>query len=190
MKLDELLKLKLKRDLKVELSLAYKKNAVISAYYSESEFNEIIQVKLDKLKDMEITIDKTKAPNAAPEKYVTEYQGRGLPRETDYDFWSDGSKNKPTRSIPNQCCARAMGPRYSDIRCSSRASGSSEYCKTHLNRLNRVGYLRFGRYDEKRPEINERGNTIQWQDLTAMESINLVIQYQDTNICRLINKSN
>ena len=47
------------------------------------------------------------------------------------------------------------------------------------------GYLSFGRYDEKRPSINEKGNPIPWQDLSAMESIDLVIQYQDMNLKKL-----
>ena len=54
-----------------------------------------------------------------------------------------------------------------------------------MNRLQREGYLSFGRYDEKRPSINEKGNPIPWQDLSAMESIDLVIQYQDMNLKKL-----
>ena len=86
----------------------------------------------------------------------------------------------------HQCCARIYTKsRHMESRCSSKCFGNTEYCKTHLNRLNREGYLSFGRYDEKRPTINEKGNPIPWQDLTAMESIDLVVQYQDMNLKRL-----
>ena len=86
----------------------------------------------------------------------------------------------------HQCCARIYTKsRHMESRCSSKCFGNTEYCKTHLNRLNREGYLSFGRYDEKRPTINEKGNIIPWQDQTAMESIDLVVQYQDMNLKRL-----
>jgi hypothetical protein len=97
--------------------------------------------------------------------------------------------DEPPSPIPhkrNQCCARIYTKhRHMESRCSSKCFGNAEYCKTHLNRLHREGYLSFARYDEKRPSINEKGNPIPWQDLSAMESINLVIQYQDMNLNKL-----
>ena len=97
--------------------------------------------------------------------------------------------DEPPSPIPhkrNQCCARIYTKhRHMERRCSSKCYGTTDYCKTHLNRLHREGYLSFGRYDEKRPSINEKGNPIPWQDLSAMESINLVIQYQDMNLNKL-----
>lgn len=97
--------------------------------------------------------------------------------------------DEPSSPIPhkrNQCCARIYTKhRHMESRCSSKCFGNAEHCKTHLNRLQREGYLSFGRYDEKRPSINEKGNPIPWQDLSAMESINLVIQYQDMNLNKL-----
>ena len=90
----------------------------------------------------------------------------------------------------HQCCARIYTKnRHMESRCSSRCFGNTEYCKTHLNRLNREGYLSFGRYDEKRPTINEKGNPIPWQDLTAMETIDLVVQYQDMNLNKLTDRT-
>ena len=90
----------------------------------------------------------------------------------------------------HQCCARIYTKsRHMESRCSSKCFGNTEYCKTHMNRLNREGYLSFGRYDEKRPTINEKGNPIPWQDLTAMESIDLVVQYQDMNLKKLTDRT-
>jgi hypothetical protein len=94
-------------------------------------------------------------------------------------------------NVRNRCCARIYTKhRHMEGRCSSRCFGNTEYCRTHLNRLEREGYLSFGRYDEKRPSINEKGNPIPWQDLTAMESIDLVVQYQDMNLKKLTNTIN
>ena len=79
-----------------------------------------------------------------------------------------------------------MGKQYSDIRCSYCATKDSEYCKIHLKRIDEYGYLNFGRYDEPRPIINEKGNKIPWRDTTSMEDINTIIQYQSMNFSKLI----
>tara|TARA_B100001093_G_C26287227_1_gene783709 strand:+ start:154 stop:588 length:435 start_codon:yes stop_codon:yes gene_type:complete len=86
----------------------------------------------------------------------------------------------------NQCCARSMGPNYSDIRCSFSTDGNIDYCKKHLKRIEEYGYLSFGRYDGKRPVINEKGTKIPWRDNTSMEDIDTIIQYQSMNLLKLI----
>ncbi len=86
----------------------------------------------------------------------------------------------------NQCCARSMGHNYSDIRCSSSTEENIDYCKKHLKRIEEYGYLSFGRYDGKRPNINEKGTKIPWRDNTAMEDIDTIIQYQSMNLLKLI----
>ena len=86
----------------------------------------------------------------------------------------------------NQCCARSMGPKYSDSRCSSSTEENIDYCKKHLKRIDKYGYLSFGRYDGKRPVINEKGNKIPWRDNTAIEDIDTIIQYQSMNLLKLI----
>tara|TARA_B110000285_G_scaffold12933_1_gene12832 strand:- start:519 stop:962 length:444 start_codon:yes stop_codon:yes gene_type:complete len=86
----------------------------------------------------------------------------------------------------NTCCARVMGPRYSERRCPWNKQPSSEYCKTHSNTIDKQGYLSFGRYDEEKPVINEKGNKIPWRDYTAMEDIDTVIQYQNMKLMKLI----
>jgi len=91
-------------------------------------------------------------------------------------------------SKENQCYARSMGPRYSDIRCPRPKLEDKDYCKLHLRRLDEYDYLLFGRYDEPRPIINEKGNKIPWRDSSAMEDIDTLIQYQHMNLYKLINK--
>jgi hypothetical protein len=86
----------------------------------------------------------------------------------------------------NQCCARSMGKRYSDSRCPSSTEENIDYCKKHLKRIDKYGYLSFGRYDGKRPVINEKGNKIPWRDNSAMEDIDTIIQYQSMNLLKLI----
>jgi len=86
----------------------------------------------------------------------------------------------------NGCCARIMGERYSDRRCPYKSQKDSEYCKNHSKRINEHGYLAFGRYDEPRPSINEKANKIPWRDMTAMEDINAVIQYQNMKLLKMI----
>jgi len=86
----------------------------------------------------------------------------------------------------NQCCARSMGHNYSDIRCPSSTDGNIDYCKKHLKRIEEYDYLSFGRYDGKRPSINEKGTKIPWRDNTAMEDIDTIIQYQSMNLLKLI----
>ena len=95
-------------------------------------------------------------------------------------------KEKNIKIIDNQCCARCMGPRYSDIRCSNKAHGG-DYCKKHTKQIVENDYLKFGRYDEPRPIINEKGNKIPWRDTSALEDINTIIQYQHMNLQKLIN---
>ena len=97
--------------------------------------------------------------------------------------------DKPKKKIiikDNQCCARSMGPRYSDIRCPYPCKDNIDYCFRHSERINEYGYLLFGRFDERRPSINEKGNKIPWRDTTAMEDIDTIIQYQLMNLQKLI----
>ena len=97
--------------------------------------------------------------------------------------------DKPQKKIvikDGTCCARSMGPRYSEIRCPYPRKENIDYCFRHLERIDRCGYLLFGRFDERRPIINEKGNKIPWRDTTAMEDIDTIIQYQLMNLQKLI----
>jgi len=96
------------------------------------------------------------------------------------------TKNKKMIVKDNQCCARIMGPKYSDLRCTRKTQENIDYCKKHLHRINEYGYLAFGRYDQDRPIINEKGNKIPWRDSSATEDIDTIIQYQLINLKKLI----
>ena len=92
-----------------------------------------------------------------------------------------------TIDIPDKdrCCARIMGERNSDKRCPN-TKFKGDYCKVHLKRLDKYGYLAFKRYDEPRPVINEKGNKLIWKDYSALDDINTVIQYQNMKLKKLI----
>lgn len=104
----------------------------------------------------------------------------------DFNLNIDQSINQNKKINENDiCCARIMGPRNSDCRCSHKIH-KDNFCKKHLKRIEEYGFLSFGRYDEKRPHINETGNKIIWRDSTPMEDINTIIQYQNNLIMNLI----
>ena len=84
-------------------------------------------------------------------------------------------------SDENRCCARIMGERYSDERCPYHKV-KDDYCKIHLKRLDKYGYLAFRRFDEPRPIINEKGNKIPWRDNSSLSDINTVIRYQNMKL--------
>lgn len=84
-------------------------------------------------------------------------------------------------SDEDRCCARIMGERYSDKRCPYHKV-KDDYCKIHLKRLDKYGYLAFRRFDESRPTINEKGNKIPWRDNSSLSDINTVIRYQNMKL--------
>ena len=98
------------------------------------------------------------------------------------DLFVKDDKEK-INNIPdeNRCCARIMGERYSDERCPYRKV-KDDYCKIHLKRLDKYGYLAFKRFDEPRPTINEKGNKIAWRDDSSLADINTVIRYQNMKL--------
>jgi len=89
-------------------------------------------------------------------------------------------------SDEDRCCARIMGERYSDERCPYHKV-KDDYCKIHLKRLDKYGYLAFRRFDEPRPTINEKGNKIPWRDNSSLSDINTVIRYQNMKLQKNIN---
>jgi len=104
---------------------------------------------------------------------------------TDNLFVNDNKEKINNISDENRCCARIMGERYSDERCPYRKV-KDDYCKIHLKRLDKYGYLAFKRFDESRPTINEKGNKIAWRDDSALQDINTVIKYQNMKILKNI----
>jgi hypothetical protein len=100
---------------------------------------------------------------------------------TDDLFSKDKTEKKNNIVDKDRCCARIMGERYSDERCPYRKV-KDDYCKIHLKKIDKYGYLLFKRFDESRPIINESGNKIAWRDDSALDDINTVIQYQNMKL--------
>ena len=100
---------------------------------------------------------------------------------TDNLFNIDNNVKINNISEADRCCARIMGERYSDERCPYHKV-KDDYCKIHLKRLDKYGYLAFKRFDEPRPIINEKGNKIPWRDNSSLSDINTVIRYQNMKL--------
>jgi len=150
---DNLLQIKIERELLNDLVKEYQRNNKLSTIYSKNEFIEICKrkIKIKNKKNLICIQDKI--------------QGRGA------------SDNK-------RCCARIWF-HHRGARCPySKYKG--DYCKKHSTMIQNLGYLRFRRHDEKRPMYNEKGNKIPWYDYSPMETINIVIQYQNMNLLKLI----
>lgn len=96
-------------------------------------------------------------------------------------FIKDDKEKINNISDKDRCCARIMGERYSDERCPYRKI-KDDYCKIHLKKIDKYGYLLFKRCDEPRPIINESGNKIAWRDDSALDDINTVIRYQNMKL--------
>ena len=100
---------------------------------------------------------------------------------TDNLFNIDNNVKINNISDEDRCCARIMGERYSDERCPYHKV-KDDYCRIHLKRLDKYGYLAFNRFDEPRPIINEKGNKIAWRDDSSLTDINTVIRYQNMKL--------
>lgn len=136
-----------------------------------------------------IDLLKTKLKNDLLEE-LNEYDIEDLESQIDDKITDDLFVNdvkEKINDIPdeNRCCARIMGERYSDERCPYHKV-KDDYCKIHLKRLDKYGYLRFKRFDESRPIINENGNKIPWRDNSAIEDINTLIHYQNMKLLKNI----
>lgn len=132
-----------------------------------------------------IDILKTKLKNDLLEELI-EYDIEDLESQIDDKITGDlfiNDVKEKINDIPDEkrCCARSMGHRYSDIRCPYHKV-KDDYCKIHLKQLDKYGYLKFKRFDESRPIINENGNKIPWRDSSAIEDINTLIHYQNMKL--------
>lgn len=153
------------------------------------DIHTLLKIKLKN--DLKIELEKEYRKlnlNISKEEYIRIIENKLNDKIENIDISLDN--NKPIKEIENQCCARIMCSKWrnSDSRCTHQIHGG-DYCKKHLRRINKHGFLSFGRYDEKRPEINENGNKIMWRDQSPMEDINTVIQYQSNNFINIIKKS-
>ena len=87
---------------------------------------------------------------------------------------------------PTRCHARIWGSKEhkgEGSQCSHKIKQEC-LCGKHWNELCESGYLRFNRYDEERPIINEDGNPIPWND--GIESIDTIFRYQRMNLHKLL----
>ena len=155
-KLDKLIRIKLANDLYSELMHEYKTTDKFNNLYTENEFQSILNEKIK---------DKLKGIHISIDPSIP---------------------LKEHRKNDTLCIARIMGPHYSDLRCMKKCYEGSEYCRNHLKRIDNYGYLSFGRYDQSRPKINEKGTKIPWRDSSPMEDINTIILYQEAQLKKLI----
>jgi hypothetical protein len=76
----------------------------------------------------------------------------------------------------SRCCARGWFS-HRETRCSKlRMNCNTDYCKIHQNILERNEKLTFGRYDEPKPLLNEKGTRIVWKDSYETQ-INIILRY-------------
>lgn len=146
----------------------------------------LIKIKLEKelLNDLSEYYE-TISDKIEREEYISFIEKRIQDKLSENEFFKD-TTNKKVIAKENQCCARIMGPRYSDLRCTIISQSGTDYCKKHLHRIDQYGYLAFGRFDQDRPIINEKGNKIPWRDSSSMEDIDTIIQYQLMNLKKII----
>ena len=87
---------------------------------------------------------------------------------------------------PDKCHARTWSNHKGNQCKHTKVTG--DYCKTHQRQLNDKGYLEFGRYDEKRPRINQDRNNIPWYDDPPFISIDIMMRYQLRGLHKLISR--
>ena len=89
------------------------------------------------------------------------------------------------RVIPmddTMCAARVWGHKHSHQCRKSKKVG--DYCTQHSTEIQDKGYLKFKRYDEPRPTINEHGEILPWYD--GIETIDILFRYQRVNLHKLL----
>ena len=91
---------------------------------------------------------------------------------------------KDIHGSDNRCCSRVWN-NHRGSRCTFKKI-KGDYCQKHNDMIDTLGYLRFGRYDEPRPRINEKGNIIPWYDYQPMKELDIIIQYQHSMLQKLI----
>jgi len=87
----------------------------------------------------------------------------------------------------NRCCARIWDNHYG-TRCNYLRYKNEDYCKHHLNMIQKKGKLLFNRYDEDKPLYNEKNNRIPWAITTPIEMTNQILQRQWENLSSVIHK--
>jgi len=84
---------------------------------------------------------------------------------------------KSERNDMNElCCARVWSSHYGN-RCSKMKINGKDYCCQHQDMYDKYGYLSLGRYDEKKPLVNEKGNLIPWYNYEILDMLNILAEY-------------
>lgn len=85
----------------------------------------------------------------------------------------------------NRCCARIWDNHYG-TRCRYKVIKDNEYCKHHLNVIEKKGKLLFNRYDEPKPLFNDKNNPIPWENNSKIDILDNILQNQWSNIETII----
>ena len=88
-------------------------------------------------------------------------------------------------SSKDRCCARIWNHHYGD-RCRYKKINNSDYCKHHINVIQKNGELILKRYDQDKPLYNIKKNKIPWFTKPHLEMLNDIIQKQHNNLYRKI----
>ena len=85
----------------------------------------------------------------------------------------------------DRCCSRIWDNHYG-TRCNYKKIVNEDYCRHHLNMIQKNGRLVFNRYDEDKPMYNEKNNRIPWFTKPKIDMLNDIIQYQSRQLNKLI----
>jgi hypothetical protein len=91
----------------------------------------------------------------------------------------------------NDChCKSRTWDNHYGTRCRYLSIKGYDYCKHHLNIINKNGKLKFGRYDDNKPIRNEKGNIIPWINKDKIIILDDIIQDNMLNITHLLRTKN
>lgn len=100
----------------------------------------------------------------------------------DINFLNSEKKYKNTQ---NRCCARIWDNHYG-TRCRYKVFKDNDYCKHHLNLIEKKGKLLFNRYDEPKPLFNDKNNPIPWEKFSKIDILDNILQDQWSNMETII----
>jgi len=84
-----------------------------------------------------------------------------------------------------RCCARIWDNHYG-TRCKYKRVNNEEYCKHHMNVINKTGKLLFNRYDEDKPLFNKKHNPIPWHTKSKTELLDVILKDQWNSLEKVI----
>ena len=108
--------------------------------------------------------------------------------EKDIIFGIPMKQSKPCIADDSQRCCSRIWDSHRGSRCHSVAK-YGDYCGKHHSEIERKGYLQFRRYDECKPTINEKGNSIPWYEHSPLETLDIIRRYQLINLRKLIKRT-